>query len=182
MLAKQLSESNRDPTTATPSRGAAPWSCRDIREFEVQNELILHLCIVRARLAASVVLSTLLLSGCSRLGSELPVMLYLAMVIDQDSRIDTATQIDFRRRIQLIISDFRKIKPNVEVQVALYKRANLNRELRQRDASDLGPDLVVTEAPQANQLLRDGLTEALPFKEFKLQQTEKTLWERVRLE
>ena len=74
---------------------------------------------MRARLAASVVLFTLLLSGCSRLGSELPVMLYLAMVIDQDSRINTATQIDFRRRIQLIISDFRKIKPNVEVQVAL---------------------------------------------------------------
>ena len=182
MLAKQLSESNRDPPTATPSRGAAPWSCRDIKEFEVQNGLIFQLCIVRARLAASVVLFTLLLSGCSRLGSELPVMLYLAMVIDQDSRINTATQIDFRRRIQLIISDFRKIKPNVEVQVALYKRANLNRELRHRDASDLGPDLVVTEAPQANQLLRDGLTEELPFKAFKRQQTEKTLWERVKLE
>ena len=137
---------------------------------------------VSARLAASIVLSTLLLSGCSRFGNKLPVMLYLAMVIDQDSTIDTATQTDFRRRIQLIISDFRKIKPNVEVQVALYKRANLRQELQRRNSSDLGPDLVVTDAPQANQLLTDGLTEELPPEAFKRQQTEPSLWERVKLD
>jgi ABC-type glycerol-3-phosphate transport system substrate-binding protein len=136
---------------------------------------------VRARLTASVVLSTLLLSGCSLLGHELPVMLYLAMVVDQDSTLDTSTQNDFRQRIELIIRDFRKIKPNVEVQVALYQRANLKRELQRRDASDLGPDLVVTDAPQANQLLSDGLTEPLPFQTFNRQQTDEALWERVKL-
>ena len=138
---------------------------------------------MRARLAASVLLSALLLSvsGCSRLSKKLPVMLYLAMVIDQDSTIDTPTQTDFRQRINLIISDFRKIRPNVQVQVALYKRANLTQELLRRNASDLGPDLVVTDAPQANQLLSDGLTDELPFKEFKRQQTDEALWERVRL-
>jgi len=136
---------------------------------------------VRARLTASVVLSTLLLSGCSLLGHELPVMLYLAMVVDQDSTIDTSTQTDFRQRIELIIRDFRKIKPNVEVQVALYQRANLKQELQRRDASDLGPDLVVTDAPQANQLLSDGLTEPLPFQTFNRQQTDEALWERVKL-
>ena len=82
---------------------------RDSQGFEAQNGHHKRHCIVSARLAASVVLSTLLLSGCSRLGNRLPVMLYLAMVIDQDSTIDTATQSDFRQRIQLIISDFRKI-------------------------------------------------------------------------
>ena len=136
---------------------------------------------MRARLTASVVLSTLLLSGCSLLGHELPVMLYLAMVVDQDSTLDTSTQTDFRQRIELIIRDFRKIKPNVEVQVALYQRANLKRELQRRDASDLGPDLVVTDAPQANQLLSDGLTEPLPFQTFNRQQTDEALWERVKL-
>ena len=136
---------------------------------------------MRARLTASVVLSTLLLSGCSLLGHELPVMLYLAMVVDQDSTLDTSTQNDFRQRIELIIRDFRKIKPNVEVQVALYQRANLKRELQRRDASDLGPDLVVTDAPQANQLLSDGLTEPLPFQTFNRQQTDEALWERVKL-
>ena len=155
---------------------------RDSQGFEAQNGHHKRHCIVSARLAASVVLSTLLLSGCSRLGNGLPVMLYLAMVIDQDSTIDTATQSDFRQRIQLIISDFRKIKPNVEVQVALYKRANLKQELQRRNSSDLGPDLVVTDAPQANQLLSDGLTEALPFKSFKRQQTDQVLWERVKLD
>tara|TARA_Y100001933_G_scaffold176529_1_gene174984 strand:- start:624 stop:1874 length:1251 start_codon:yes stop_codon:yes gene_type:complete len=144
--------------------------------------LIHHLGIVRARLAASIGLFTLLLSGCSRLGDELPVMLYLALVIDQDSAIETATQTDFRRRIDLIVSDYRKIRPNVDVQVALYKRADLIRELQRRNASDLGPDLVITDAPQAKQLLTDGLTEALPGSEFKRQHTEESLWERVRLD
>ncbi|KZR84933.1 maltose ABC transporter periplasmic protein [Synechococcus sp. MIT S9504] len=155
---------------------------RDSNEIDYQNGLTNQLSIVRARLAASVLLSTLALSGCSRLGNELPVMLYLAMVIDQDSKIDTATQTDFRQRIQLIISDFRKIKPNVEVQVALYKRANLKHELQRRNASDLGPDLVVTDAPQANQLLSEGLTDELPVKSFNRYQTDQGLWERVKLD
>ena len=139
---------------------------------------------MRAPLAASVLLSTLLLSisGCSRLGNQLPVMLYMAMVIDQDSVIDTATQTDFRQRIQLIISDFRKIQPNVEVQVALYNRANLSQDLQRRNASDLGPDLVVTDATQANQLLRDGLTDEIPVKAFQRLQTDESLWERVKLD
>jgi len=102
-------------------------------------------------------------------------------VVNQDSTLDTSTQTDFRQRIELIIKDFRKIKPNVEVQVALYQRANLKRELQRRDASDLGPDLVVTDAPQANQLLSDGLTEPLPFQTFNRQQTDEALWERVKL-
>jgi len=137
---------------------------------------------VRARLAASVVLFSLLISGCSRLGNELPVMLYLALVIDQDSMIETATQADFRRRIDLVVGDYRKINPNVNVQVALYRRADLIGELQRRDASDLGPDLVITDAPQAKQLITAGLTEALPKTEFKRQHTEESLWERVKLE
>ena len=137
---------------------------------------------MRARLAASVVLFSLLISGCSRLGNELPVMLYLALVIDQDSMIETATQADFRRRIDLVVGDYRKINPNVNVQVALYRRADLIGELQRRDASDLGPDLVITDAPQAKQLITAGLTEALPKTEFKRQHTEESLWERVKLE
>jgi len=148
----------------------------------VQNGLVIHLEVVRARLVASVFLSTLLLSACSRLSSDLPIMLYMAMVIDQDSTIETAIQADFRRRIQLTFSDFRKIQPNVEVQVALYKRADLIRELQRRNGSDLGPDLVITDAHQAKELLAKGLTEALPRKTLKRHQTEASLWERVKLD
>ena len=162
---------------------AVEKSWQDRHEFEDQNGSNISLLIVLARLAASVLLPVLLLSvsGCSRLGNELPVMLYLAMVIDQDSTIDTATHSDFRQRIEFIISDFRKIKPNVEVQVALYNRANLNQELQRRNESDLGPDLVVTDAPQANQLLSEGLTAELPVKSFNRYQTDRALWERVKL-
>ena len=182
MLAKQLSASNRDPIHSNSLDRAARRSCQDSKEPEVQNGLIHSLEIVRARLAASVVLFSLLISGCSRLGNELPVMLYLALVIDQDSMIETATQADFRRRIDLVVGDYRKINPNVNVQVALYRRADLIGELQRRNASDLGPDLVITDAPQAKQLITAGLTEALPKTEFKRQHTEESLWERVKLE
>lgn len=109
-------------------------------------------------------------------------MLHMAMVIDQDSTIETAIQADFRRRIQLTFSDFKKIQPNVEVQVSLYKRADLIRELQRRNGSDLGPDLVITDAHQAKELLARGLTKELPRKTLKGHQTEASLWERVKLE
>ena len=137
----------------------------------MQNGLVIHLEVVSARLVASLLMSTLLLSACSRISSDLPLMLYMAMVIDQDSTLETAIQADFRRRIQLTFSDFRKIQPNVEVQVALYKRADLIRELQRRNGSDLGPDLVITDALQAKELLASKLTEALPSKTLKRQQT-----------
>ena len=138
--------------------------------------------VVKARLILSVFLSTTLMSACGRLNSDLPIMLYMAMVIDQDSTLETAIQADFRRRIQLTFSDFRKIQPNVEVQVALYKRADLIRELQRRNSSDLGPDLVITDAHQAKELLAGGLTEAVPNKTLKRRQTEESLWERVKVD
>ena len=109
MLAKQLSEKTEAARSTSWASGRAGWPLkkqwRDSHEFEDQNGSVNHFSTVRARLAASVLLSTLLLSvsGCSRLGNELPVMLYLAMVIDQDSTIDTTTQTDFRQRIELIV-------------------------------------------------------------------------------
>ena len=148
----------------------------------MQNGWVIHFEVVSARLVASVFLSTLLLSACSRVGSDLPLIMYVAMVIDQDSTIETAIQADFRRRIQITFSDFRKIQPNVKFQVALYKRSDLVRELRRRDDSDLGPDLIITGAHQSKELLVNGLTEALPIKTFKRNQTEESLWERVKLD
>ena len=148
----------------------------------MQNGWVIHFEVVSARLVASVFLSSLLLSACSRVGSDLPLIMYVAMVIDQDSTIETAIQADFRRRIQITFSDFRKIQPNVKFQVALYKRSDLVRELRRRDVSDLGPDLIITGAHQSKELLVNGLTEALPIKTFKRNQTEESLWERVKLD
>ena len=135
-----------------------------------------------ARLAASILLSTVLLSACSRLGSDLPVMLYMAIAIDQDSAIETEVQADFRRRVQLAFSDFRKVEPNVRFQIALYKQDDLVEELRRRNVSDLGPDLVITGAKDSKELLMSGLTETLPIKIFKRHQTEESLWQWVELE
>ena len=134
------------------------------------------------KLAASLLISSLLITGCSRLKEEIPVLLYLAMAIDQDTTLTTSTQADFRRRIQLIADDYRRINPRVHVQVELYERDNLLEKLQRRNASDLGPDLIITDTLQANQLFAAGLTEAVPIPEAKRQDTDPPLWERVSTE
>jgi arabinogalactan oligomer/maltooligosaccharide transport system substrate-binding protein len=102
-------------------------------------------------------------------------------VIGKDDRISSDTQRDARKRVDLIVSSFQKLYPNVQVQLALYQRSKLISELRRRNAADLGPDLVLTDAQQAKDLLREGLTDPLPQTERNTVQTDPTLIEQVRL-
>ena len=133
------------------------------------------------KLAVSLLITSWLLASCGRIGNEMPVLLYLAMAIDKDASIDTSTQEDFRKRIELIADDYRKIHPHVQVQFELYEHSNLLKELKRRDASDLGPDLIITDTLQAHQLFAAQLTEAIPLPEAKRLDTETSLWERVLL-
>ena len=137
--------------------------------------------IVNLRISAGLLLVALVLSGCSALSGTKPVMLYLAMVIGKDDRISSDTQRDAKKRVDLIVSSFQKLYPNVQVQLALYQRSKLISELRRRNAADLGPDLVLTDAQQAKELLREGLTDPLPQTERNTVQTDPTLLKQVRL-
>ena len=67
------------------------------------------------------------------------------------------------------------------MQFELYEHSKLLRELKRRDASDLGPDLIITDTLQAHQLFAAGLTDAVPLSEAKRLDTETSLWERVML-
>ena len=67
------------------------------------------------------------------------------------------------------------------MQFELYEHSNLLKELKRRDASDLGPDLIITDTLQANELFAAQLTEAVPLPEAKRLDTETSLWERVLL-
>jgi len=139
------------------------------------------LSIVKLRFSVGLLLVALVLSGCSALSNTTPVMLYLAMVIGKDDRISSDTQKDARQRVDLIVSSFQKLYPNVQVQLALYQRSQLISELRRRNAADLGPDLVLTDAQQAKDLLRAGLTDPLPQTERNRVQTDPSLLKQVRL-
>ena len=109
-------------------------------------------------------------------------MLYVAMVIGKDDRISSDTQKDARQRVDLIVSNFQKLYPNVQVQLALYRRSMLMAELRSRSEADLGPDLVLTDAQQAKALLREGLTDPLPQTERSSKQTDPGILKHVRLQ
>jgi maltose-binding protein MalE len=136
---------------------------------------------VKLRFGAGLLLLALILSGCSVLPKTAPVMLYLAMVTGNDDRISSATQKEARRRVDLIVSSFRKLYPNVRVQVALYQRSKLSSELRKRSRADLGPDLVLTDVQQAKELLLEGLTDPLPRSQRSRRQTDPTILKQVRL-
>ena len=136
---------------------------------------------MKLRFGAGLLLLALILSGCSVLPKTAPVMLYLAMVSGNDDRISSATQKEARRRVDLIVSSFRKLYPNVRVQVALYQRSKLSSELRKRSRADLGPDLVLTDVQQAKELLLEGLTDPLPRSQRSRRQTDPTILKQVRL-
>ncbi|QNI69043.1 bacterial extracellular solute-binding protein [Synechococcus sp. BMK-MC-1] len=137
--------------------------------------------IVNLRTAAGLLLVALALSSCSALSTSTPVMLYVAMVVGKDDRISSDTQKDARQRVDLIVSNFQKLYPNVQVQLALYRRSMLMAELRSRSEADLGPDLVLTDAQQAKALLREGLTDPLPQTERSREQTNPGILKHVRL-
>ena len=133
--------------------------------------------IVKLRNKAGLLLVALVLSGCSALSNTTPVVLYMAIetgFISTDNRKDTDSD------VKRIVSKFQKLHPNVQVQFSLYESSNLISELRKRSLFGLGPDLIVTGASMARELLREGLTDPLPESQRTKEQTDPTYLEWVR--
>ena len=132
---------------------------------------------VKLRNKAALLLIALVLSGCSAFSNTTPVVLYVAIetgFINTDNRKDTS------RDVKRIVSKFQKLHPNVQVQFSLYESSNLISELRKRSLFGLGPDLIVTGASMARELLREGLTDPLPESQRTKEQTDPTYLEWVR--
>jgi len=103
-----------------------------------------------------------LLSGCVPSRQSMPVMLYMAVAIEEEGNLTSDNAALFRERFQALIKDFRRIHPNVMVQPALYPEGQLRKHLQIRDRAGLGPDLILTGAESANTLLRAGLVDPMP--------------------
>ena len=103
-----------------------------------------------------------LLSGCVPSRQSMPVMLFVAVAVQDESNLTSDNAALFRERFQELIKDFRRIHPNVMVQPALYPEGQLRQQLQIRDRAGLGPDLILTGAESANTLLRAGLVDPMP--------------------
>lgn len=108
-------------------------------------------------------LSLLPLAGCSAEALRRPLVLYVAVTTPAEERITQELALVFQSRFQQLVDAFRRLHPNVVVQISLYPEEQLLRQIRQRTASGLGPDLIVTAAEPARQLLRQGLSQPMPL-------------------
>ncbi len=121
-----------------------------------------------------------LLGGCLPWRQRLPVMLYVAVSVQDANNLSSENAALFRQRFKLLIRDFRRLNPNVLVQLSLYPEGQLRRHLQIRDRAGLGPDLVFTGGDSATSLLEAGLVDPMPETPELRQNSSPELLNRVR--
>lgn len=109
------------------------------------------------------VLSLLPLAGCLSGGTQRPIVLYVAATTPAEERITPELAHIFQGRFLQLVNGFRRLHPQVVVQISLYPEEQLLSQIRRRTASGLGPDLIVTAADPAHRLLHQGLTVPMPL-------------------
>ena len=80
-------------------------------------------------------------------------------IVRNDSAITSQIQKSLRERLGVLERSFQELHPGVKLEMQLFADDQLVEELRRRNRSGLGPDLLVVEAETARQLAALG-TEA----------------------
>ncbi|MFM8674754.1 MAG: sugar ABC transporter substrate-binding protein, partial [Vulcanococcus sp.] len=86
----------------------------------------------------------------------------MAVAVQDESSLTSENTLVFRQRWNQLVRDFRRLHPNVLMQLSLYPEGQLRQRLLLRDRAGLGPDLILTGADSANTLLRVGLSDPIP--------------------
>jgi hypothetical protein len=125
-------------------------------------------CCIRKTEALAAALLVVLTGGCmarhsaDRQGNErqqgVDTVLYLYAGVRDDTTDLEGYRRDFGPIFETIEEEFRQINPRVHVVVQLYRENDLVRELTHRNASGLGPDLLLVTNSTALKLARAGLT------------------------
>ncbi len=119
------------------------------------------------------------LGGCAELRRQLPVVVYVAVGLQEGHLLDRDTADSFASHIRQFVHEFGRLHPNVLVQTALYPETELREQIRRRNASGLGPDLILTSADLANALLQQGLVSAMPLDQEERNQIDPALLDQV---
>ena len=125
-------------------------------------------CCIRKTEALAAALLVVLTGGCmarhspDRQSNELPqgvdTVLYLYAGVRDDTSDLEGYRRDFGQIFETLADEFRQINPRVHVVVQLYREKALVLELTQRNASGLGPDLLLVSNSTALKLAQAGLT------------------------
>lgn len=115
------------------------------------------------RTGAAAALALLALSpGCA--GSHWGARQTLHVVVVPTERMEWLRN-DYLRDSQALeplLSAFRRLQPNVDIQITLESQASVQQTLRNSSSRGLGPDLLLLRSPQAVSLLEEGLIDPLP--------------------
>jgi maltose-binding protein MalE len=114
-------------------------------------------------------------------GEVLPTTLYLAVGVRNDSAITSQIQKSLRERLGVLERSFQELHPGVKLELLLFADDRLVKELRRRNRSGLGPDLLMVQADTARQLAALGLTRPVRFPPAVSDQLEPALLERLAL-
>ena len=106
---------------------------------------------------------------------------YLTVGINSDERLDTGLRQRAAEVLERFSEDFRELHPGVDIQLMTFPEEDLVRQLRFRQQSGLGPDLLLVNSRTALELQRLKLVRSESFPPELLQQIEPDILERVRL-
>lgn len=125
----------------------------------------LRFCIPKAEALAA---ALLLLSGCQarqavdlRGGNakeDLEGVLYLYVGVHDNASDLSGYRRNFNQTFKALEQQFRQVNPRTHFVVQLHRESSLLKEVAQRNASGLGPDLLLVSNRTALQLARAGLT------------------------
>jgi arabinogalactan oligomer/maltooligosaccharide transport system substrate-binding protein len=120
------------------------------------------LIALRHRRYLTVAALGLALSGCSQINAPLPVNLYLAIGVPDSRTITEESHRFFRQRVDLVVNEFQRIHPNINVRLAVYPEHALVDRIQKRNSAELGPDLILSDAYISRELFNKGLTDPIP--------------------
>lgn len=118
------------------------------------------------RLALATLLPLLaLLTGCA--GGRVAPRQSLHVLVVPTERLDWMRReyVQDGRLLEPLLSAFRRLQPNVAVQISIQSQEGLVERLRVNSSQGLAPDLLLLRSPQAVDLLRRGLVDPLPSRD-----------------
>lgn len=111
---------------------------------------------------------------------QLPTVIYVAVGISNDQRIDTELRSSFYGRMELLQAGFQRLNPGTTFQLSFYPEDELPEVMRRRNRQGLGPDLLLVNGDTARRLLEQGLSDPYPASSEQLNLYDEDMLQRVR--